>query len=968
MKRIVLIIVHLLFVFKANTQTQPFLWSKDIGKTLTGLGSIEEAIAVDSIKNTYITGHFEGIVDFDPGPGTFTLSAPSSTGDIFIMKLDSSSNLIWAKSLAGAASGNDIAYDIKIDRLGSVYVTGGAASGTDFDPGPGTYTLTPSNSPLFILKLDNAGNFVWVKNISGSIISGFGLSVEISDNGDVYAMGTFWGTGDFDPGPGTYTLSSTSANSTYVLKLDSIGNFKWAKMIKSVGGAVSARAMCLDSLNNTYITGSFGGTADFDPGIGTYTVTAGSGGNMFVVKLDSLGEFVWAKNISAPSPVGSECIKLDEFEHIYIVGGFQGTIDFDSGIGTFNLNGGSMAVFVLKLDVSGGFIWAKSMNSGTAISCNDFALDTFGNIYLPGKFQGTADFDPGPGNYSFTSVSYNDIYLTKMDSAGNFVWAKQMSGPNGGDSRAITTDHFGNIYTIGDFGGTIDFDPDAGVFNMTATASDLYIQKFGPCFAPVMPTNISPVSNMNICTGTSTTLTATSLRTINWYASASSTTTLSTGLSYLTPTLTTGTYTYYAEASTCTVSVSRAPITVTVNALPTLTITGNSTVCTGSSASLTALGALTYTWTSGPATASVNVTPTTTATYTVAGKDINNCRNTQTVTVTVDNTCADVWPGDANSDGTADNLDVLELGLHYAQTGPSRATSSNSWQSYFSDNWSGAITNGKNLNHSDCNGDGIIDDNDTLAIYSNYGLTHAFRSSQQTVTNPQLSIVPDQTAVVKGSWGTASVYLGDATNPINTINGIAFTVNFDNTLIEANNVWIEYPSSFINASNQNLNFRKLDFTNNNLYTATTHTISNNVSGNGLIAKLHYQIKSSLANDQALNLGIVQAGQSDASGNIVPLTSGTATLMAMGSSVGIKEFSTGSILIYPNPVKDVLTVQSSNEFSKVELMNVTGQVLLSEDMRTNTYQLNLSSVAKGIYFVNIYQNDKIISRNKVVVAK
>ena len=108
-----------------------------------------------------------------------------------------------------------------------------------------------------------------------------------------------------------------------------------------------------------------------------------------------------------------------------------------------------------------------------------------------------------------------------------------------------------------------------------------------------------------------------------------------------------------------------------------------------------------------------------------------------------------LFGGDANSDGIADNLDVLELGLHYTQTGTPRASISNTWQSYFSTNWTGTITNGKNLNHSDCNGDGFINTGDTLAIFNNYGLSHAFRTAQTNTTNIQLSIIPDQASVAK---------------------------------------------------------------------------------------------------------------------------------------------------------------------------------------------------------------------------
>ena len=407
--------------------------------------------------------------------------------------------------------------------------------------------------------------------------------------------------------------------------------------------------------------------------------------------------------------------------------------------------------------------------------------------------------------------------------------------------------------------------------------------------------------------------------------------------------------------------------TISVSQNPTVTIvSSSSSVCIGASVNLTANGVNSYTWDSGATTASVSVTPTINTTYTVTG--LNACGvSTETINVAFDPTCAYVWPGDANSDGTADNLDVLELGLHYTQTGATRAATSNNWQSYFANNWTGTITNGKNLNHSDCNGDGTINDDDTLAIYNNYGLTHTFKPAQTNTINPQLSIVPDQALVVKGTWGTASVYLGDATSQINNINGVAFTVDFDNTLIEPNSIYIEYQNSFLDAS-QNLYFRKLDFANSKLFTASTHTLSNNVSGFGKIATVYYKIKSSLTTDQVLNIGISQANQSDASGNITTLTSGTGTLMAIGASVGIKEsLISGNVLISPNPTNGVLNISFNAipQNAKIEVYNSIGALVLTEAMNNKNNTINLSDLNSGIYFMKVLEGNKVVAVKKVV---
>ncbi|MES2763377.1 MAG: FG-GAP-like repeat-containing protein [Bacteroidota bacterium] len=410
-----------------------------------------------------------------------------------------------------------------------------------------------------------------------------------------------------------------------------------------------------------------------------------------------------------------------------------------------------------------------------------------------------------------------------------------------------------------------------------------------------------------------------------------------------------------------------ATVIVSVNPSPTLTSSLSNSTCINSSIDIAAYGASSYLWSNGAITPSINVTPTVSTVYSVTGTDPNNCSNTLTINITVDPTCTDVWPGDANSDGVADIIDILEIGLNYLQTGPARAAINNAWQSCFANNWSGTITNGKNLNHADCNGDGTIDINDTLALFNNYGLTHGFKPMQTYTVNPQLTIVPDQAAVLKGTWGTASIYLGNATNQINNINGLAFTIDFDHTLIETSNIYIEYQNSFLDAG-QNLRFRKLDFANGKIYTATTHTVSNNVSGNGKIATLHYQIKPSLTSAQVLNLGILQANQSDAFGIISTLTSGTGSLTTT-IDVGLQQLLNNNVIsISPNPTNGAIVINSKTELQKIEVVSITGQVLLIETPTNTSHTLHLENFTNGIYFVNVYQTDRIVKREKIVLNK
>ena len=604
----------------------------------------------------------------------------------------------------------------------------------------------------------------------------------------------------------------------------------------------------------------------------------------------------------------------------------------------------------------------------TDVKSFDFNNDGNKDIAVGANVSSSIAIFFGNGSGGFSVPTY---YLT---SSGIGMQSLLIKDFNGDGIQDITISHHTNTSNTisylpgtgsGVFGTAFNIAACPKVYGITASdfnkdgKQDLVVANWTDLSVSVLfnlaPTLTLSATSATICAGNSITLSATGASTYSWSNGVSN------GVAF-TPTAT-GVYTVTANNS-C--GYTQATSTVNLITVPNLTATvSSSTVCYGTSVSFNAIGATTYTWNNGIVNG-VSFIPTITDTYTVYGTNICGT-SSETISVGVNNTCQDVWPGDANSDGTADNLDILELGLHYTQTGTSRASTSSVWQSYFSTNWTGTITNGKNLNHSDCNGDGTINDNDTLAIYNNYGLIHAFKTAHTNTVNPQLSIIPDQASIIKGNWGTASIYLGDVTTNINNINGVAFTVDFDNTLIETNNIWIEYLPSFIDAS-QNLHFRKLDFANGKIFTASTHTVSTNVNGFGKIATLHYQIKSSLTTDQVLNIGISQANQSDATGGITPLTSGAGTLMAIGASVGLQELTGNIISISPNPTNGLLTINSQTELQKVEIISVDGKVLLSETPTNASHTLHLGNLSNGIYFVNLYQDNRIVKREKIVLNK
>jgi uncharacterized protein (DUF2249 family) len=239
-------------------------------------------------------------------------------------------------------------------------------------------------------------------------------------------------------------------------------NFQWAKRIGGTQGArgiSEATSIVTDPSGNVYTTGHFRNTVDFDPGPGNYYLT---GNGKFISKLDSSGGFVWAKAIQCIPFWGTKSISitLDEFGNIYVIGDFWGTVDFDPGPSNFTLSTNFPMCFLVKLDSSGSFIWAKKMGKSDHESETDYAVktDAAGNIYISGAFRDTADFDPGPGiynlyggwaNYSHDLATYR-IFISKLDSSGNFLWAKapqEMQANLMGISGAgLFVDASGNIF------------------------------------------------------------------------------------------------------------------------------------------------------------------------------------------------------------------------------------------------------------------------------------------------------------------------------------------------------------------------------------------------------------------------------------------------------------------------------------------------------------------------------------------
>jgi hypothetical protein len=441
-----------------------FGWVKPLG----GSSGDDEgsSITTDINGNVLSTGFFAaldgGSAELDLGDTTIHLISSGSC-DIFIHKLDPDGNLIWIRQFGAAAA--DQGLSVTTDVSGNVYVTGCFGATVDFDPGPPSANLTAEGADAFILKLDSAGNFIWVKQLEGDGLQK-GLSIRIDSIGNILTSGVFASTTDFDPGPALTTLTAISIDA-FVLKLDSFGNFMWIRQIGGVGDE-TARSITSDTDGNVYATGSKNDLSD-----------------MFIQKFDANGDLLWAHDIATTSSGYSNSITMDPNGDVYITGIFYGNADFDPGTETTILSSNSSDIFILKLDSGGHFIWVKQIGSQGGEAGTSMTTDADGNLYITGWFQNTVDFDPDAGIANLTCTSNGEMFILKLTSHGDFVSVKHIVSSFSCTALSIATDQHNNIYTTGFYRETTDFDPGVGTANHTSfsihTGGDAFSLKINYC-------------------------------------------------------------------------------------------------------------------------------------------------------------------------------------------------------------------------------------------------------------------------------------------------------------------------------------------------------------------------------------------------------------------------------------------------------------------------------------------------------
>ncbi|MEM7039592.1 MAG: hypothetical protein AAF570_21645, partial [Bacteroidota bacterium] len=297
---------------------------------------------------------------------------------------------------------------------------------------------------LFLITLVttslSAQSFGWVETgVGGSDI--VGTRVETASNEDYVVGGEFSGAATF----GSVNLTGSADGSIFVCRYDSSGSIQWGKSFSSTD-EVEFGGLATGPSGETYLCGTFEGTLT----MGTITVSNIEDENGFLAKLDASGNVSWVVDIESGEEAKAGDVAVDGIGRVIVIGSFEEDVVLDSITLT---DFGEEAMFVAAFNGSGDVLWAAKASSGDGIEGKSVRADAVGNVYVTGEFEGATQF----GTTTLPNADDNDLFVTKLDNSGNFLWANGVGGSDdvGGNSLALSSGT--DVFVVGEFEGSAIF-------------------------------------------------------------------------------------------------------------------------------------------------------------------------------------------------------------------------------------------------------------------------------------------------------------------------------------------------------------------------------------------------------------------------------------------------------------------------------------------------------------------------------
>lgn len=374
-------------------------------------------LEVDYAGNSYIFGWFDGLIDFDYGPGEM-LVEHGQTSHGFIAKYSTTGEPLWVKSFL---TDNYIAVQaVAIATSGEVYI-GGSYSGTvDLDPGSAevSYTNNFSFPDSYMVKLDAAGNYVWSYTLVGpSNGSDSFTELEIGPDGNIYGAGQNKFAFDIDPGPGIMTIPGGNSVAAFIFCINPNMQLQFAYPYAG-SGTRRVTEICFDDDDNVYVSGEFPSTVDVDLQSGTTTFQAVTSLNdNFIAKYNGDMQLIWAKQLGGLGADRLLNLFVDGDGNCYGAGSFSNhSTDYDPGPETYILEGEVYAMPVIfKLNSNGDFQWARRLISNDSGRAAEVTKSIDGRLYVTGWISTLANADLQDGYVEIPQPNLNGFYILALE-------------------------------------------------------------------------------------------------------------------------------------------------------------------------------------------------------------------------------------------------------------------------------------------------------------------------------------------------------------------------------------------------------------------------------------------------------------------------------------------------------------------------------------------------------------------------
>lgn len=370
--------------------------------------------------------------------------------------------LNWLAGVQNSYNGQSLLTKFVSDGQGKIYSIGIYTDSADFDPGLSKFILT-RNRPIagghynsYVQVLGVKGDFKLALNMGVGRLT----DIAIDNNSNILVVGSLGpkDSVDVDPGSGVHLLKSNGQYGAFVVKLDSTGALLWSKFYQV--RQWMAPKVAVDFNDEIIVSGIYSDSVNLDPGTGTHVFYSKGRDDVYIQKLSSLGNLIWAKTIGGKQADQVHGITVDANGDIFVSGLFSDTLDFDPSNSVVNrvaLSKSSWANFLLKLNLKGDFKWVAVTQDYTPIQ--QVVIDSRRNIVVVGRFNDSCDFNPASGSHFLKANGKEDVFIQKLDSNGNFMWARSFGGNENDRGDAVALDLNDDIYVAGSYLDTVNFNP-----------------------------------------------------------------------------------------------------------------------------------------------------------------------------------------------------------------------------------------------------------------------------------------------------------------------------------------------------------------------------------------------------------------------------------------------------------------------------------------------------------------------------